>query len=488
MMDKDYLLKRRWYAQSFNATPVLIHIGGMSIPIMKRELGYTYRHFLYHFSNDMCEMNYDREDLHDIAHEIEDRLELDRNYVKKIYSIWLRNNKSFKSLFRKNITGSKKMTDDELVESYKTITKGYYESVALSHMIECYALTRDKRLRSLLLKELELKGVQDKFNEYFMILTEPIEKSFINNYNNTLFELFSLLKEGTPEEDEKIKTIIKKLEDEFYWIRANYCDAKSLKGEAFLEEAKNMIKENTSLKVITDATFKENLAKKDELIKTLKLHKTLVNIVRLTDFFTNWQDLRKDFILKGCCAMEEYMCVLSKRFNVDVHYLKYILPEEITAEKLRTLPNEFYEARIRGCFLIYEGDELNILTGKEHDDFMQKMKVHEDGEESKEVHGMCASVGKAVGKVKICRSLEDINSFMKGDVLVTGMTRPEFVPAMQKAVAIVTDEGGITSHASVISRELGVPCVIGTKIATKMLKDGMLVEVNANHGIIKVIG
>jgi pyruvate, water dikinase len=59
---------------------------------------------------------------------------------------------------------------------------------------------------------------------------------------------------------------------------------------------------------------------------------------------------------------------------------------------------------------------------------------------------------------------------------------------MKKACAIVTDEGGITSHAAIVSRELGIPCIIGTKIATKILKDGMFVEVNANHGLIKILG
>ncbi len=64
---------------------------------------------------------------------------------------------------------------------------------------------------------------------------------------------------------------------------------------------------------------------------------------------------------------------------------------------------------------------------------------------------------------------------------------PVSVPAMKNAGAIITDEGGITSHAAIVSRELGIPCVIGTKIATKVLKDGDLVEVKANHGIVKII-
>ena len=67
------------------------------------------------------------------------------------------------------------------------------------------------------------------------------------------------------------------------------------------------------------------------------------------------------------------------------------------------------------------------------------------------------------------------------------MTTVDYLPAMKKASAIVTDDGGITSHAAIISRELGIPCIVGTKIATKVLKDGDLVEVNANKGEVKIL-
>jgi len=70
---------------------------------------------------------------------------------------------------------------------------------------------------------------------------------------------------------------------------------------------------------------------------------------------------------------------------------------------------------------------------------------------------------------------------------VTSMTRPEFVPLMKKAAGVVTDEGGISCHAAIISRELGIPCIIGTKTATRRLKDGDQVEVNADRGIVKII-
>lgn len=96
--------------------------------------------------------------------------------------------------------------------------------------------------------------------------------------------------------------------------------------------------------------------------------------------------------------------------------------------------------------------------------------------------GTAASPGMAVGTVKIIKSAKQISKIKKGDILVTFMTTPDFVPAMKKAVAIVTNSGGQTSHAAIVSRELGVPCVVGTKKATTVLKNGQLITVNGTQG------
>jgi len=98
--------------------------------------------------------------------------------------------------------------------------------------------------------------------------------------------------------------------------------------------------------------------------------------------------------------------------------------------------------------------------------------------------GMPASAGKAKGKVKIILDPEKINKMKEGDILVTEMTNPLFVPAMKKAVAIVTDVGGQLSHAAIVSREFGIPCVVATKKATKTLKDGMEVIVDGSKGLV----
>lgn len=98
--------------------------------------------------------------------------------------------------------------------------------------------------------------------------------------------------------------------------------------------------------------------------------------------------------------------------------------------------------------------------------------------------GASASPGLVSGVVRILRSAKEIDKISKGDVLVAPMTNPDYVPAMRKAAAIVTDSGGKTSHAAIVSRELGIPCVVGTEKATKILKTGQVVTVNGSSGLV----
>ncbi|MEM4230242.1 MAG: phosphoenolpyruvate synthase, partial [Thermoproteota archaeon] len=102
--------------------------------------------------------------------------------------------------------------------------------------------------------------------------------------------------------------------------------------------------------------------------------------------------------------------------------------------------------------------------------------------------GLPASPGLAVGKAHIIMSVDKLDTFQPGEILVTEMTAPEWVPAMRKAAAIVTNSGGMTSHAAIVSRELGIPCIVGTaskgKPATEAIKDGEIITVDSKLGVV----
>ncbi|MBI5466221.1 MAG: hypothetical protein HY974_02955 [Candidatus Kerfeldbacteria bacterium] len=103
------------------------------------------------------------------------------------------------------------------------------------------------------------------------------------------------------------------------------------------------------------------------------------------------------------------------------------------------------------------------------------------------VRGTIAYPGKLRGIVKVVKYVNELDKVKTGDILVTQMTFPSFVIAMKRAAAFVTDEGGITCHASIMAREMKKPCIIGTKVATKVLKDGDLVEVDAKRGEVRLL-
>lgn len=100
------------------------------------------------------------------------------------------------------------------------------------------------------------------------------------------------------------------------------------------------------------------------------------------------------------------------------------------------------------------------------------------------LRGAAASLGVATGPVKVIHHHEEIDKVKEGEVLVTEMTTPDFVPAMKRATGIVTDTGGRTCHAAIVSRELGIPCVVGTSTATSKLKNGQIVTVDGSKGLV----
>ena len=113
---------------------------------------------------------------------------------------------------------------------------------------------------------------------------------------------------------------------------------------------------------------------------------------------------------------------------------------------------------------------------------VERKGIEEEIREEAILNGLGASPGNATGKVKIVYSPQDLTKIEKGDILVAVMTNPDYVPSMEKAAAIVTDEGGTTSHAAIVSRELGIPCIVGTGNATKLLKEEQLITVDGSRG------
>ncbi len=128
-----------------------------------------------------------------------------------------------------------------------------------------------------------------------------------------------------------------------------------------------------------------------------------------------------------------------------------------------------------------EGEEIFIVQTRAITTIGKRI---EEGKVEGEIilTGLAASPGIASGKIKIVRDLSDLEKIKTGDILVTRMTNPDMVVSMQKSAAIVTDEGGLTAHAAIVSREMGIPAIVGTREATTKLKDGEIITVDGTSG------
>jgi pyruvate,water dikinase len=138
-----------------------------------------------------------------------------------------------------------------------------------------------------------------------------------------------------------------------------------------------------------------------------------------------------------------------------------------------------------------EDDKIYLVQSRPITTIKKAKNVEEPASESTDmsskkviVKGAAASIGIASGPAKVIHSSSQIDQVKQGDVLVTEKTNPNFVPAMKRAVAIATDTGGRTSHAAIVSRELGIPCVVGTGTATAKIKTGQIISVDGAHGIV----
>ncbi len=352
--------------------------------------------------------------------------------------------------------------------------KDYYVRLCQSSS-EAWAVTLTANNISVCADVIWIPAIVKKYGqeaiEQFATLSAPKETSLMKVEEGSLLKIADKIEPGAKFKDLPRK-IIEELErhaKEYHWINNNYGFAKRLDAEYFFNKIKE-IKVAEDKKIKVKINFNEEEKVQAEMIsKATLLH-----------------DRRKKNNLICVYHTFELFKEISKYIDYSSEDLKYLYFKE-TVDLLsgKDLSKEEIEKRKEGFVVKAEVGNDTILSGKEADEMYYIIdNIYKD---QTEIKGMCACKGKVQGKVKVILNASEDKDFQQGDILVASMTRPEFTTLMRKAAAIVTDEGGLTCHAAVVSRELGVPCIIGTKFATQVLKDNDLVEVNANEGTVRKI-
>lgn len=260
--------------------------------------------------------------------------------------------------------------------------------------------------------------------------------------------------------------------------------------EDFLNRAKEVYQDkNIGQKIsLHKNNFKILISEQKILNKKLGITKKEDYYFETARLFTFLKGYRIEIRHRYSYALDKIFIELGKRLYLPLNFFRYATKEEITKTVTGHLvPQKDILKRKQKMLFILDKFTGRFVKFDQIDKIFKKLLIQEKIKFTGSVSGQAVCIGKVRGRVKILHNVKDVGKVKRGDILVTFATTPDFLPAMVRAAAYVTDQGGITSHAAITAREMKKPCIIGTKIATKIFKDGDLVEVDAEHGLVRKI-
>lgn len=489
--EKMHLLQdREWYHQRFDGSPLFIlSIGEAEVRKEVRKPAGTEANIrVCFFSHGTADWYLDQADIHTGAHAIRDLAEAQPTLSDHLLKDWHADEQTFEDFFSNEFPRQDlaSLTDPELNQLWSKFYEFGLKRFSSSSIIDHFALGTDEYIRALLRKEVYSQPAGEhlsasEFTQVFATATAPVHQSFINQAE------IDLLKIAT----QQSKQSIADYQQHYFWINNNYTDAYVLPEQHFAHQltAWKTSKKNLKVELIRLVnTPKVNSLRKRDLFKRFKFSTQLKSLIKISEDFSWWQDERKKATYLNIHMAMELVKEVAKRVGYEVDELRYATASEVQLLLKGHGPSraELKERR-KLSVVIMTREGLFIETGKQAEALRNQMFGHYAVDETQDVRGLSACLGRVIGTVKVVKSVKEMSKVQAGDILVAVMTRPDYVPAMRKAAAIVTNEGGITSHAAIVSRELGIPCIIGTKIATEVFHDGDLIEVNANHGWVRKV-
>lgn len=371
-----------------------------------------------------------------------------------------------------------KLSNKELAELVKNFNEAFISAAKWGIIFpaaeyENYLIS--KYIKTLIAQKAEELKKDVNAEDAFQAIIYWPEGTYVSKEKEDLLKLLPL--------KENIETALKKHVEKYKWISFGF-QGPELDYEYFKKALDDARKGGETLESI-ERHETEMLRKKVSYLDLLEIkddeREYLASLAELNFL----KALRKDAEFHGNYALSFIFKELAKRFSIPLTYSRMLLADEILDALIHeNLDRDELARRSKKFVLLYENAKRSLYSGEKAEQF-RKFIPHEEVPDISELKGDVACKGKVTGIVKVVHGKSDYDKFNEGDVLVSVATNPNMVQLMKKACAIVTDIGGITCHAAIVSRELKKPCVIGTKIATKALRDGDKVEVDAENGIVK---
>lgn len=395
------------------------------------------------------------------------------------------------------------LTKEQLLTYLDKFYEMYYLSLVLcgcdfDKLLEEHFISELKKLRNFTQEEIE--EISENINtcpDYRPIAysEEPLELLEIALNIKRREETIKSLSEKTSKEIDKhiqkyawIKTPLSYITVDF--TRKDYLDRIEFLLKEDIEKRKKDILEARQ-------TNKRNYLKTIERYQIKGTSYLLAEAIRIYIFTRSYIAEKSDYLFY--VGKNTVLKEISKRCGLTIDEIVMLDKDEMVESIKDETKIEEMKKRIKlrndNFSIISLDNEISIFLGEDSKrlarEVARRYKSNEQGKEVIEaktdyIKGICANKGYVEASVKVLLSPEDIHKVKKGDIIVASMTTPDYVSAMEKASGFITNSGGVTCHAAIISREFGVPCIVGTKNATKLLKDGDNVILDATNGEVKI--
>ncbi len=503
-------MNRDWYHQRFDGSPYFMHFiaeGEISMDKDRKKGGYFTVHYCF-YEKGKADWYILMDDIKRVVDAVirasKNNPDISSEFIQKWKPDYDRFYNKCIEVGKTDVGG---LDDRGLMKLHDDFAEITLHRSSCSSLIDGFALGTDVMIADHIKEAYENSSLKDNmgFTDVFSGLTAPVHLSFINEAEVSLLRVaVKAEKEGlkdvfNSERHEKIHEHIRGTETlnlleehqrNYFWINNNYVSSYVLGVAHFIEELKNIFETDLDIKKEierVERTPKRNRKNKGKLMKKIELSPEIKTLIRISEDFTYWQDERKKATFWATHYFSKILEEIGKRTGIGLEDIKYMTCREVSRIFKDNPGKEELKARMEKGAYYWDEEGIDALHSGEADEIIHAVLGSQDLSDVEEFRGLAACTGKATGPVKIVNSATEISKVEEGDILVAVMTRPDYVPAMRKSAAIVTDEGGVTSHAAIVSREIGVPCIIGTKTATTTLRDGVMVEVDADEGVVRKI-
>jgi phosphohistidine swiveling domain-containing protein len=388
--------------------------------------------------------------------------------------------RSSQKIFRADLV---KLNDQELIKQHQQLLS----DSALAHFIfnteiDVVDIFLEDFIKRQVARELKPAVRHGSLDEIFSALIKPISFTYVNKLEIAINRL-AFKKDFSLQSAQHVY-------EQFWWTNLGFENMQPYSLEHFQKLIKKKA-ESKNLKVQlahTDDFIKNNRQERAQFLKKFNFSPAIRSLLEICDQYIFYHDKRKELQVRTTYSNRLFLQEIARRRHLKIYDLEWLWPNEID-DVLRGKPVDLAEIANRkkcvACLAGYKSfQSWSGLAAKK----IKDRAVRENTDRVKELHGRGVVGGLIRGRAKVCAgAAEALAKIKKGDILVCPMTLPDYLPAMKKAKAIITEEGGVTCHAAIIAREFKIPCIVGTKIATQVLRDGDLVEVDPKQGIVRVL-